>query len=87
MTLPHSTQRTLPASCSSFVTPSETRRPCVQMRGGLVGRVCETRPDSSWLTVHLRRQQIRLLADLRYRHILVHAMYATVVGRFLVCGN
>lgn len=38
MTLPHSTQRTLPASCSSSVTRSEIRRLCVQMRRGLIGK-------------------------------------------------
>jgi hypothetical protein len=38
MTLPHSTQRTLPASSSSSVTPSEMRRLCVQLWGGLFER-------------------------------------------------
>jgi hypothetical protein len=41
----------LAAMCSS--SRSEIMRLCVQMRGGLIGRVCVTPPDSSWLTVHL----------------------------------
>jgi len=53
-TPPHSTQRTLPALCSSSETQSEIRRLCVQLQGGLIGRVCGARPDSSRLTVHLR---------------------------------
>jgi hypothetical protein len=46
MTLPHSTQRTLPASCSSSVRQSEIRRVCVQVWGGLIGGFCEARRDS-----------------------------------------
>lgn len=38
MMLPHSTQRTLPASCSSSVTQSEIRRLCIQAQSGLNGR-------------------------------------------------
>ena len=37
MRLPHSTQRTLPASCSSSETQSEIRRLCVQALEGLIG--------------------------------------------------
>ena len=32
---PHSTQRTMPAPCSSSETESEITRLCVQVRGGL----------------------------------------------------
>jgi hypothetical protein len=39
--------------CSFSVTWSEIMRLCVQMRDRLIGRVCETRPDSSWFTVSL----------------------------------
>ena len=50
----HSTQRTLPVLCSSSETQSEIRRLCVQVQGGLIGRVCGARPDPSRFTVHLR---------------------------------
>ncbi len=53
MTLPHSTQCTLPALCSSSETQSDIRRLCVQVAGGLIGRVCGARPDSSRFTAHL----------------------------------
>ena len=36
MTLSHSTQRTMPVSCSSSETESEIRRLCVHVRGGLL---------------------------------------------------
>ena len=53
MTLPHPTQRTLPASCSSSVTRSDNRRLCVQVWGGLVERGWETGSDCSRSTVSL----------------------------------
>jgi hypothetical protein len=52
--LAHSTQRTLPALCSSSETQSEIRRLCEQAQGGLIGSGCGARPDSSRFTVHLR---------------------------------
>ena len=54
MTLPHSTQCTLPALCSSSETQSEIRRLCLQVAGGLIGNVCGARPGSSRFMVHLR---------------------------------
>jgi hypothetical protein len=54
MTLPHSTQCTLPALCSSSETQSEIRRLCRQIAGGVIGRVCGAGPDFSRFTVHLR---------------------------------
>ena len=54
MTLPHSTQCTLPALCSSSETQSEITRLCRQIAGGVIGRVCGAGPDFSRFTVHLR---------------------------------
>src|SRR6185295_743752 len=54
MTLPHSTQCTLPALCSSSETQSEIRRLCRQIAGGVIGSVCGAGPDFSRFTVHLR---------------------------------
>lgn len=51
---PHSTHRTLPALCSSSVTPSEIRRLCAQAPGGLIGRDCGTCLEPSSFIVHLR---------------------------------
>jgi len=51
MTPPHSTQRTLPALCSSSETQSEIRRLCVQVQGGLIVSGCGACPDSSRFTV------------------------------------
>src|SRR5438105_1525189 len=46
--LPHSTHRTLPASCSFSVTKSENRRLYIQVRGERrIGYVRGTPPDSS----------------------------------------
>ena len=59
MTPPHSTQRTLPASCSSSVTLSEIRRLCVQVQDELIGKVCGVRPDSSRFMVHLSKMASR----------------------------
>ena len=53
MTLPHSTQCTLPALRSSSETQSEIRRLCLQAAGGLNGKVCWTSPGFSRFTVHL----------------------------------
>lgn len=53
MTLPHSTQCTLPALCSSSETQSEIRRLCRQVAGGLIGNVCGARPGFSRFTMHL----------------------------------
>jgi hypothetical protein len=53
MTLPHSTQCTLPALCSSSETQSEIRRLCLQIAGGLNGKVCWTGPGFSRFTMHL----------------------------------
>ena len=54
MTLSHSRQRTLPASCSSGAQQSEIRRLCVQVRGGLNGRRLGACSDPSTFTGHLR---------------------------------
>ncbi len=53
MRLPHSTQRTLPASCSSSETQSEIRRLCVQALEGLIRGVRGACLDRSGFTVHL----------------------------------
>jgi hypothetical protein len=53
MTLPHSTQCTLPALCSSSETQSEIRRLCLQVAGGLNGKVCWIDPGFSRFMVHL----------------------------------
>ena len=51
---PHSTQRTLPARCSSSVTQSEIRRLWVQAQGGFVGSGCGAGSDSLRFTLHLQ---------------------------------
>ena len=51
---PHSTHRTMPASCCSTETKSEIRRVCVQAQGGLFGRDVGARFDPSSFMVHLR---------------------------------
>ena len=61
MTPPHSTHRTLPASCSSSETQSEIRRLCVQARGGFVGRDCSARPDCPRFMVHLQGSRVEWL--------------------------
>jgi hypothetical protein len=61
MTLPHSTHRTLLASCSSSETQSEIRRLCVQARGGFVGRDCSARPDCPRFMVHLQGSRVEWL--------------------------
>src|SRR2546427_9665005 len=53
-TPPHSTQRTLPALCSSSETQSEIRRLCVQAQGGLIERVWGACRDPLRFMVHLR---------------------------------
>ena len=68
MTPSHSTQRTLPALCSSSETQSEIRRLCIQVQGGLIGRGCGARPDSSRFTVLLWDGKLVLLTDLMYRN-------------------
>ena len=61
MTLPHSTHRTLSASCSSSVTRMEIMRPCIQVRGGFVGRDCSARPDCPRFMVHLQGGRVEWL--------------------------
>ncbi len=61
MTLSHSTQRTMPASCSSSVTRMEIMRLCMQARGGLVGRDCIARPDCSRFMAHLQGSRVEWL--------------------------
>ena len=51
--LPHSTQRTLPARCSSSETESEIRRLCVQAWGGFFGRGVGACPGPSIFTMLL----------------------------------
>ena len=84
MTPPHSTQRTLPALCSSSKTQSEIRRLCVQVQGGLIVRDCGACPDPSMFTVHLRDGTYVLLTDLRYRSSLVSVMQDQNMGRWAV---
>ena len=79
-TPPHSTQRTLPALCSSSETQSEIRRLCAQAQGRLIGSGCGARPDSSRFTMHLRESKQVLLADVLYRSSLVPAMQDTKYG-------
>jgi hypothetical protein len=67
MTPPHSTQRTLPALCSSSETQLEIKRLCVQAQGGLIGSGWIARFDSSRFIVHLSNCQEVLLADFCYR--------------------
>ena len=81
MTLPHSTQRTMPALCSSSETQSEIRRLCAQVQGGFIVRDCGACPDLSMFTVHLRDGTYVLLTDLRYRSSLVSVMQATGYGK------
>ena len=54
MTLSHSTQRPMPALCSSSVTQMEIMRVCAQARGGLVEEDRSARPDCSKFMVHLQ---------------------------------
>jgi hypothetical protein len=54
MTLPHSTQLTLPAFCSSTGTQYEIMRLCVQAHGGLTSSGCWACVDSLKFTLHLR---------------------------------
>ena len=61
MTLSHSTQRTMPASCSSSVTRMEIMRLCIQARGGFVGRDCSARPDCSRFMMHLQGSRVERL--------------------------
>lgn len=61
MTLSHSTQRTMPASCSSSVTRMEIMRLCIQARGGFVGRDCRARPDCSRFMMHLQGIRVEWL--------------------------
>lgn len=77
---PHSTHRTLPASCSSSVTQSEMRRLCVQAQGGLIGRDCGARSDPLRFTVHLCDGKSLLLADVLYRSSLISALQDTKYG-------
>jgi hypothetical protein len=70
---PHSTQRTLPALCSSSETQSEIRRLCVQAQGGVIGSGCAIRPDSSRFIVHLSNGKEDLLADFYHRTSLISA--------------
>ncbi len=58
MTLSHSTQRTMPASCSSSVTGMEIMRLCIQARGGFVGRDCRARPDCPRFMMHLQGSRV-----------------------------
>jgi hypothetical protein len=81
MTPPHSTQRTMPALCSSSETQSEIRRLCAQVQGGLIVKDCGACPDPSMFTVHLRDGTYVLLTDLRYRSSLVSVMQATKYGK------
>jgi hypothetical protein len=60
MTFPHSTQRTMPALCSSSVTQSEIGRLWAQVRAGLIGRVRGAGPDPSRCTVYLLGGQVRI---------------------------
>ena len=64
ITPPHSTQRTLPALCSSSETESEISRLCVQVQGGLIGRGCGACPGFLKSTAHLRHTR-SIAADLR----------------------
>ena len=77
MTLPHSTQCTLPALCSSSETQSEISRLCLQVAGGLIGKVCGARPGFSRFTMHLWDGKQIMLTDLRYHSSLVSAMQDT----------
>ena len=61
MTPSHSTQRTMPALCSASETQSESRRLCIQARGGLVGGDCSARPDCSRFMVHLQGSRVEWL--------------------------
>jgi hypothetical protein len=60
-TFPHSTQRTMPASCSSSRTKSEIKRLCVQAQRALIGRACGACPDSLRFTVHLSQDGTQVL--------------------------
>lgn len=51
--LPHSTQRTLPALCSSSVTLSEIRRPCAQAPVLAIGGGFVACSGSLSFTLHL----------------------------------
>jgi len=61
MTLSHSTQRTMPAPCSSSVTRMEIMRLCVQASGGLAGGDCSARPDCSRFMVQLQGGRVEWL--------------------------
>jgi hypothetical protein len=54
MTPPHSTQRTLPAFCSSTETQYEIMRLCVQAQGRLIGSGCTACSDTVKFTIHFR---------------------------------
>ena len=80
MTLPHSTQRTLPALCSSSETQSEMRRLCVQAQGELIESGCAVRLDSSRFIVHLSNGKEDLLANFHHRKPPVFAIQGTKYG-------
>ena len=80
MTLPHSTQRTLPALCSSSETQSEMRRLCVQAQGGLIESGCAVRLESSRFIVHLSNGKEDLIANFYYRNPPVCAIQDTENG-------
>jgi|SRR6185295_7526581 len=77
---PHSTQRTLPALCSSCETQSEIRRLWVQSQSGVIGSGGAIRPDSSRFIVHLSSGKEDLLADLHYRNSLISAKQGIKYG-------
>jgi len=80
MMSPHSTQRTLPALCSSSETQSEIRRLCRQAQGGVIGGGCAIRPDSSRSIVHLSNGEEDSLADFHYRNSLISSKQGIKLG-------